>query len=117
MVEVNREWITSELRSLLQALASTGEVSLAHEPAGSCRADELALDYNNLVHAFVGNFGAELSAEQQASLLRVDVLFDAMSRPVQPELWTDDAVRRHPRWAEVRAAAQNALAALSWTTG
>ena len=117
MDEVNRQWNTSALRSLLQALASAGEVALAREPEGSCRADELALDYDNFVHAFVGNFGAELSAQQRSSLLRVDQLFGAMSGADQPELWTDDAVRRHPRWDEVRAAAQQALEALSWTVG
>ena len=55
MVEVNRQWIITELRGLLQALASSGDVALAYEPVGSIRADELGLDYDNFVHAFVGN--------------------------------------------------------------
>jgi len=115
--EVNREWISSELRSLLQALASTGEVALAYASEGSCRPDELALAYDNFVHAFVGNFGAGLSARQRSSLLRVHELFRAMSDTDQPELWTDDAVRWHPRWSEVRVAVKDALDALSWTAG
>ncbi len=112
--EVHREWLTNQLRNLLRALASPGEVALSYEPDETCRADELALDYDNFVHALIGNFGVECTAEQRASLLRVDELFDAMTKARQPELWTDEAVRSHPRWAEVRAAAQTALDAMWW---
>ena len=66
MAEVNREWIVRELRELLIALASPGEVALEHAPPGSCRPDELALDYDNFVHAFVGNFSAETSVQSAA---------------------------------------------------
>jgi hypothetical protein len=114
MAEVDREWIVRELRALLVALASPGQVALGHEPRGSCRPDELALDYDNFVHAYLNNFSPEISAHQRSALLRVDALFSAMSEGRQPDLWTEDAVIAHPRWAEVRAAAQQALDAMSW---
>jgi len=82
-VNVNREWIVSELRQLLVALASPGEVALEHAPAGSCRPDELALDYDNFVHTFVGNFVAEISSQQRSALLGVDELLGSGSDPEQ----------------------------------
>jgi len=66
------------------------------------------------VHAFVGNFGDELSVEARAALKRVDTLLSAMSGKAFPDLWTEQAVCEHSRWADVRAAARDALDALGW---
>lgn len=96
------------------ALASPGQVALEHTPARSCRPDELALDYENVVHAFVGNSSTETSAPQRSALLRVDKLIGAMIGGQRSDLWTESAVITHRRWAEIRAAAQQALDAMSW---
>ena len=114
MTEINREWIASELCQLLVALASPGDIALDHSPPGSCRPDELALDYDNFVHAFVGNFPDEISTQQRDALLLVNALFAAMS---DEDLWTEAAVVSHSRWVEVRAAAQRALDVMSWRHG
>ncbi|HEX6884045.1 MAG TPA: hypothetical protein VF530_11755 [Planctomycetota bacterium] len=114
MAEVDREWLASELRRLLLAVASPGEAALEHAPAGSCRPDELALDHENFARALVAAFASELSDPQRRALLHVDELLGAMSGPHQAELWTEAAVVGQPRWAEVRRAAQQALDALSW---
>lgn len=114
MAEVHREWTAGEPGGLLVDLASPGQVALGNEPAGSCRPDELAVDCDNFVPAYVSNFSAEMSVPQRSALLRADALFGAMSGEHQPDRWNEDAVIAHPRWAEVRAAAQQALDAMSW---
>lgn len=105
MAEVHREWIAGEPGGFLVS---------RERAAGSCRPDELAVDCDNFVPAYVSNFSAEMSVPQRSALLRVDALFGAMSVEHQPDRWTEDAVIAHPRWAEVRAAAQQALDAMSW---
>jgi hypothetical protein len=102
------------LRQSLEALAAPGKVALARVPAGTVKADELAIDYDNFFRAFVGNFGAELSTSQREALSHVEQLLDAMSGQKNSELWTDEAVCSHAAWAEVRAAALSALQELGW---
>jgi hypothetical protein len=55
-----------------------------------------------------------LTETQRASLLDVDRLLDAMSETRQAELWTEEAVRTHPKWQEVREAAKRVLAEFGW---
>jgi len=102
------------LRKSLQALAGDGRDALASAPQGSCKADELALDYGNDLSAALGSFAADLTSEQHAALRRVDDLLSAMSGPDHRDLWTDDAVCTHPRWHEVRSQARRAMTALGW---
>lgn len=111
---VNRKFLQLELHALLKALASAGPVALDYAPQGSCRPDELALDYDNYLRAFVGNFGETLTAAQRERLARVDALFGAMSGESNATLWTEEAVRTHVHWAEVRLAAKDALDVLDW---
>ncbi len=111
---IDIEWITRELQGSLRALAADGQQALASQPDGCCKADELALDYDNFLGAYLGNVGDAVGSLQNAALRRVDELLDVMSGEHNLELWTDDAVCRNPRWAEVRAAAREALAAMHW---
>ncbi|MCB9892123.1 MAG: hypothetical protein H6833_10785 [Planctomycetes bacterium] len=113
---VDVEWITRELQSSLRLLAADGPEALACLPDGCLKADELALDYDNFLHAYLGNVGDVVSSAQRAALLRVDELLTAMSGSHRAHLWTDDAVRRDARWAAVRAAAREALGTLGWDT-
>ena len=111
---LERPSLIGELRKSLHVLAHDGRDALACAPEGSCKADELALDYSNDLAAALGNFAREFTAEQQAALRRVDDLLSAMSGPNHGALWTDDAVCTHPRWAEVRSQARRAVTALNW---
>jgi len=74
----------------------------------------LALDFEDFLRAFIGNCGMELSATQRAQLVKVDELLSAMSGAANADLWTEKAVCDHPRWAEVRLAARDAIAVLGW---
>ena len=106
---LERPLLVGELRKSLHALARDGGDALAGAPEGSCKADELALDYSNDLAAALGSFAGEFTAEQQTALRRVDDLLSAMSGPDHRALWTDDAVCTHPRWAEVRSQARRAM--------
>ncbi len=113
-MNVDREWITQELRNSLRAMAGPGSEALASLPDWTVKADELALDFDNFVHAYLGNFGDEVSPYQRDALLAVDALLDGMSGEEHAELWTEHAVVNHPKWEAVRALAQDALASLGW---
>lgn len=106
-------FLLGELKRSLQALACDGRQALASVPEGSCKADELALNYSNHLSAALGNIGY-FTTEQQRALRRVDDLLSAISGPEHKELWTDEAVCTHPRWDEIRSQARRALAALCW---
>jgi hypothetical protein len=110
----NRKWLTESLRESLESLAAPGDVALSRLPEQCVRSDELALDFDNFNSAYVGSFSAELSVAQREALSRVDQLFGHMSDKGNSHLWTDEAVRSHPAWAEIRKAAAAALDALGW---
>lgn len=111
---VDREWVLFELRQSLRALAAPREVALAAEPAGTVKADELALDYDNFALGALSNFGHEFTPEQSAVIRSVNAALGAMSGESNSGLWTEDAVLRHPAWEKVRALAQKALETLGW---
>lgn len=111
---VDRAWVLGELRKCLHALSLDGDRALSCAPPGSCRADELALDYDNFLSAAMGSFEKEFTPDQVAALRRVDELLSAMSGHSHEDLWTDEAVRSHPRWQEVRSEARQAVEVLGW---
>ncbi len=106
--------VLGELRKTLQALACDGHVALATAPVGSCKADELALDFDNFLSVALDSCADEFTAEQVAALRHVDDLLTAMSGADHEDLWTDEAVCLHPRWHEVRSQARRTLTALGW---
>ena len=113
-MNVDHAWIARELRSALKALAAPGSQALASVPDGAIKADELALDYENFVHAYLGNFRDEILQSQRDALLAVDTMLQGMSGQENAELWTEEAVVSHPKWESVRYLAREALAALGW---
>jgi hypothetical protein len=110
----DRRWLTDSLRRSLEALALPGDAALRQAPEGTVRADELALDFDHFFTAYLGNFGAEWTDAQRHALNKVNNLLAAMSGAENAELWTEGAIIEHPRWAEVREAAQQAMTALGW---
>jgi len=112
--EVNRDFIFAGIRKSIEALAADGETALALMPKGSVRADELALDFDNFGRAALETLGYELTDVQRESLLHIDRLLSAMSGEQQSHLWTEEAVRTHRKWQEVRDAARRALVDFGW---
>ena len=113
MISADRNFILTGLHKTLAALAVPGEEALLYAPAGSARADELALDFENFATAFLSNYSADLSEEQRSAIETVDRLLGSMSGTTNEALWTDAAVIDHPRWKEVRQAAAVAIQLLS----
>ena len=111
---VDHDWILSELRRSLRGLASDGPQALATVPDGCVKADELALDFANFLTAALGNFPSEFTPAQRTALESVNRRLGMMSGLGQPELWTDEAVRSHPVWSEVRVIAREAARLLGW---
>jgi hypothetical protein len=107
--DLQREWLRRSLREQLQLLARPGDEALSGLPDGCVKADELAIDFDNSYRAYLANFGDELSKDARAALQEVEVLFDHMSRAVNADLWTDEAVAKSTEWSEVRRQALQAL--------
>jgi len=83
-------------------------------PKGSVGADEVALNFDQFAPAALETLGYELNDDQRESLLHIDRLLGAMSGEQQSHLWTEEAVRTHRKWQEVREAARRALVDFGW---
>ena|SRR5687767_10551833 len=108
-MDVDRDWLRRSLREQLELLAASADQTLARLANGCVKADELALDFDNFHHAYVGNFGGALSPDARAALHAIQQSFDCMSGQSNGELWTEEAVAAHPAWLEVRHQAARAL--------
>jgi hypothetical protein len=113
-MSVDREWILGQLREALVALSLPGSRALAARPAEGANADELALDYDHFLTVTLQHFSAELTSPQRAALERVNHLLEEMSGRANADLWTEAAVREHPKWVEVRKQAGDARRVLGW---
>ena len=112
-----RQFTVDGLRQVVQLLAAPADVALACYPVGTIKADELALDFDNFGRAALENSELELTEAQRASLIGIEQLLDAMTESRKDDLWTEEAVRTHPKWQVVRDAARHALAEFGWPAG
>jgi hypothetical protein len=110
----DRRFILNGLRQQVQLLAAPADVALAFYPDGTVKADELALDFDNFGRAALESSELDLTEAQRTSLIVIDQLLDAMTASRQDTLWTDEALRTHPKWQGVREAAGRALAEFGW---
>jgi len=111
---INRDFILDGLRKSVEALAAPGDTALARMPDGWVKADELALDFDNFGRTALESLGSEMTEMQREGLQDIDRLLASMSGSHQAHLWTEEAVRTHPKWQEVRDAARRALADFGW---
>ena len=110
MQEANRTWLFERLKRSLQLLACTPEIQLQRFPGFVHVPDELALDFDNFRRPCVGNFRAEMTAEQLSCLESVDQRFSRMKK----HSFTNDAVASSREWKDVRHLASDALKAFGW---
>jgi len=113
MPAVNRIGIFERLKHSIQLLASPPEVQLTLLPSFVCKADELALDFDQWCLVALSNFRSELTADQ---LLCLDAIDGSLSELTHKgsQHWTEDAVRKSAEWQAIRALASAALASFSW---
>lgn len=100
-----------ELEWCVLALAMPAEVQLALFPDFACKADELALELDRCLYELQD---PGVTEEQKAAAQALDGLVGAMSGPSSAHLWTDEALRSHPAWEGVRAAARGVAEAFGW---
>src|SRR5690349_13455351 len=102
------------LKVVLQALAAPPDQQLARFPDFVVKADELALDFDDIFIRIRQDDAPAVSAEQRAHLDEVDALLTAMSGEANAVLWTEQALHEGAEWLEVRRAAARALQAFGW---
>lgn len=76
---IHKDRFILELKQSLRALAAPGAVALAFPPDGTVKADELALEFDNLIGAALSNMGDEFTEEQRGALQKVDAQLTRMS--------------------------------------
>lgn len=105
------------MRNLLEqavlALAQPCEIQLSLFPDFVCKADELALNFEDGLYELVGH-EAELNPAQRDAVQHLDDLLRSMSGKQNFGLWTESALRGHPAWERVRLEARVVLAAFGW---
>ncbi len=105
-------WVSKELRHSLQALAVPADVQLRLLPDFVCKADELALNFNDCYSLITAE--AELTDRQKAALDALDAKLDEMGGAGNEHLWTEKALGIRPEWEEVRRLAVETLDAFGW---
>ena len=102
-----------QLERAILALAQPAEAQLALFPDFVCKADELALDFEDGLYELAGH-EHELTEAQRAALDALDGLLAGMSGERNAGFWTEEALRSHPTWEEIRSAARATAAAFGW---
>lgn len=83
------------LQRAVVALAQPAEVQLSLFPDFVCRADELALDFEDGLYELVGHED-EITGEQKATIEELDRLLSGMSDSQDASVWTEEALGTHP---------------------
>ena len=104
----------ARLAKAVLELARSGDSALAPKPQNSRRPVELSIEFDEAYTAYVASLTQLPSDAQLESLQAVDAALAAISGPANSELGTESAVRDDPRWAELRALAQNAATQFEW---
>jgi hypothetical protein len=115
--EETRQGVRWQFMWSIQALACSPDDQRSLFPDFVCKADELALDYDQSFGLARSWFGAEFTSEQLAALQAIDSRLDAMSRggtEFDDTLWHEDALSCRSEWEDVRSLAKAALACFRW---
>jgi hypothetical protein len=102
-----------QLQRAVLALAQPAEVQLSLFPAFVCKADELALDFEDGLYELVGHED-EITGEQRAAVDALKQMLLRMSGTHNASLWTEEALQSDARWEVVRSAAKATAAAFAW---
>jgi hypothetical protein len=102
-----------QLQRAVLALAQPAEVQLSLFPDFVCKADELALNFEDGLFELVGHED-EITGEQRAAVDALDQLLLRMSGKHNASFWTEEALRSDATWEMVRTKAKAAAAAFGW---
>lgn len=101
------------LERAVLALAQPADVQLSLFPDFVCKADELALDFEEALDNFFGH-ETEMDESERVELNALDRLILSKSGEKNAAFWTDEALLTHPTWEEIRTAAKSAATAFGW---
>ncbi len=104
------------LAQAVQQLARPGEDVLASGAPGSRIPERMALEFDEAYTTYVEHLDQLPSEAQFRSLQKIDSALSAMMGPENASLWTDESLKKHPHWAEVRSLAREAMAQFSWVS-
>ncbi|AKT38326.1 hypothetical protein [Chondromyces crocatus] len=100
----------------IRALAQSTDVQLSLFPDFVCKADELALDYEERWGNFREELGESLTSEQLDSISALDKHLRAMSGLQNEKFWTDESMVNDPEWRLVRELALRVVAVMGWSS-
>ncbi len=95
------------------ALAQPAEAQLSLFPDFVHKPDELVLNFEEALDGLLG-CEAQLTEDQWAAIRALDAPILAMSGGHHPDFWTEDALRSHPLWEEIRGLAKRTAEAFGW---
>jgi hypothetical protein len=113
MRSVDRTGVFERLKHSVQLLACPPELQLKMLPHFVCKADELALDFDQWREIVLNNFRSELSIDQMSCIERIDRSLSELTQ-MGPGYWTEDAVRESEEWKRLRTLADAALESFGW---
>jgi len=113
MDSVNRAGILERLKHSVQLLACPAEIQLKMLPDSVCKADELALDFDQWREAALRNFRSELTTDQKSAIDSIDRTLLVLTH-MGPQHWTENAVRKSLEWQRLRTLAAAALDSFGW---
>lgn len=100
------------LRNAVLALASEAEVQASLYPTGTCKGDELVLDFGD---SLLAARKSDMRSVQVRALDSRDQLIASFSAKASGDMFVaDDALFTDPRWNEIRLKAREVLDAFEW---
>lgn len=103
----------NQLQRAVVALAQPADIQLSLFPDFVCKADELALDFEDGLHEMIGHED-QFSGEQRAAIDTLNKLILSKSGEQHASFWNETAVRENPIWDEIRIVAKEAAATFCW---
>lgn len=106
---------TEQLKWILQALAQPANVQITLYPDFAETADELALEFEEVITT-IRESGAwdTLTPQQTKPLAELDHTLDQMSGEENEHFWTNEALRSDAAWEEIRELALTTLLVMDW---
>jgi hypothetical protein len=101
------------LERAILALAQPADVQLGLFPDFVCKADELALDFEDGLYELIGH-ETEITPAQRQAIDALDALLTEKSGEQNSRFWTDEAVQSDPIWERLRILAQAVALEFGW---
>ncbi|ATY30946.1 hypothetical protein [Sphingomonas psychrotolerans] len=102
-----------KLERAVLALTQPADVQFSLFPDFVCKADELALDFEEALDGFFG-YESEIAENERVELNALDSLILSKSGEKNAAFWTDEALLAHPTWEKIRGAAKATAVVFGW---